>query len=130
MKSHRRHSHVTDEHLPIDPALLGRPLATAWRRGGAILIDLGLSWFLIMPWTLFCGLAAVTIQTPSLVSALSAHGQTMHDRISGTVVVRCPRQRARDDADLSAPDFAPGAEQPEGNEAAVGGPQKSYPTKG
>ena len=46
MKSHKRHSRVTDEHLPIDPALLGRPLATAWRRGAAILMDLVLAAFL------------------------------------------------------------------------------------
>ncbi len=79
MKSHRRHSRVTDEHLPIDPALLGPPLATAWRRGGAILVDGVLCVFLIVPWTLLCGLAAVSIQTPSLVSALRTHTQASED---------------------------------------------------
>ncbi len=79
MKSHRRHSQVTDEHLPIDRLLLGRPLATAWRRGAAILIDGVLCTCVILPWTLFCGLAAVTIQAPSLVSALRAHSEATED---------------------------------------------------
>ncbi len=80
MKSHKRHSRVTDEHLPIDPALLGRPLATAWRRGGDLLIDAVLAGLLMVPWLLFCTAVAIWLQAPSLVSALLNHNQASEEQ--------------------------------------------------
>lgn len=67
-----RYTTVTDEHLPIAPELLGRELAPVWRRGVAMAIDAVLALlFVVLPWTVACGLTAVHLQAPSVIPFFS-----------------------------------------------------------
>ncbi len=62
-KRDRRRFHVTDEPMFIEPSLMGKPLASPWRRGGAILVDLAL---LFVIFILFLGVA-MHLQTGGVI---------------------------------------------------------------
>jgi uncharacterized RDD family membrane protein YckC len=67
----QRRRQVTDEPLRIEPALMGWPLGTPWRRGAAFLTDLALFGLLYV--LLVLGVACLTIQRsqPEFLPALA-----------------------------------------------------------
>ena len=58
---------VTDDHLQVDPHLLGRPLATPRRRAAALGFDLVFSCVVVLLWTTLCGFTALHLQAPSIL---------------------------------------------------------------
>ena len=74
-----RRKQVTDEHHQIDPSLLGRPLATPWRRGFALVFDLFLLFFIYI----FMSLFFVHLQSPQIMKGLmsqSGHNEGENEK--------------------------------------------------
>lgn len=67
-----RYRVVSDEPFAVDPALLGRPLATVRRRAVALSIDTLIVLALSLPIIVGVALLAIRIQTPELYAFISA----------------------------------------------------------
>ena len=69
-QGHVRRSVVSDEHLPIAPALLGTPLASVRRRIAALAFDVFVVSMISVPWTMIFVAVSIQISSPKLLPNL------------------------------------------------------------
>ena len=67
-----RRAQVTDEPLRVAPALLGRTLASPWRRGVGLAVDVLLWGAIAIPLLMVLAMGALYLQAPGMARAVTA----------------------------------------------------------